>query len=455
MNDLVERTLQLLCVDEDTISAITRIVEDSGLGSFEPKGENNPDNQRDKFIDYRIKSIEFSDFRSFPKLKDKAFGLSFTTESKPSSCIFLGSNGTGKSSVFTALEYAYTGHLSHKESSNETDSYLNYAFSDKGATSLTLDLCSQDSKKEIYISNNSTMDFPLSFFCSEFDINTLSREQDLTKYILEQTGFADLWKIKSEIAKKIDQLSKSKIPENSMSSKRIREVLLELKNMIKSNSKGKKEELNRLLELESIGEEELEKTHFLFQIRWNNLKPKTVVAGKLLPVPDSSSSSIKIDKTASNKLLNMYKELSSLVSEDGLDKLRELVSNMETITENDDNEGITKEIEILGNVQVKVEKIISNLLNEICENYAKFIQDTLSHFSSPNENEAFIFCTDEKKHITLSINVKGYNEGFSSLPEYIPFPSLLYHFKGLSFNMVYEEDKDNPTDSHRRYILLQ
>ena len=123
MNNLVERTLWQLCGDENIRSAITKIVADSGL-SYESGETVVSDNQANEFMDYHIKSIRFSDFRLFPKLEDKAFGLSFTTEGNTSSCIFLGSNGTGKSSIFTALEYAYTGHSSYKESSNETDSYL-------------------------------------------------------------------------------------------------------------------------------------------------------------------------------------------------------------------------------------------------------------------------------------------------------------------------------------------
>lgn len=411
MNKLVELTLQQLCGDENIQSAITKIVADSGLGTFDPEAKDNSDNQANEYMDYRIKSIKFSDFRSFPKLENKTFGLSFTTDSKPSSCIFLGSNGTGKSSIFTALEYAYTGHSSYKESSNEPDSYLNYAFSGKDTTSLSLDICSEKSIREIDTSNNATMDYPLSFFCSEIDINTLSQEHDLTKYILEQTGFADLWKIKCEIANKIDRLSNSQIPENSISSRRIREVLLELKNM----TAEKRKEASRLSQLETIGEEEMEKRHHLFLARWNTLKTTTVVTGKQLSVADSSSAT-SIDETAASKLLNMYKELSSLVSEDGLDKLRELVSNMETITENDDNEGITKEIDILGTVQGKVEIIIRDLLDEIIDGYANFIENIMCHFSSPNEKEKFEFVRTGDTNISLVINVTGHKEPFTATP---------------------------------------
>lgn len=409
MNKLVELTLQQLCGDENIQSAIMKIVADSGLGTFDPEAKDNSDNQANNYMDYRIKSIKFSDFRSFPKLDNKAFGLSFTTDSKPSSCIFLGSNGTGKSSIFTALEYAYTGHSSYKESSNEPDSYLNYAFSGKDTTSLSLDIGSEKSKREIDTSNNATMDYPLSFFCSEIDINTLLQEHDLTKYILEQTGFADLWKIKCEIANKIDRLSNSQIPENSISSRRIREVLLELKNM----TAEKREEASRLSQLETIGEEEMEKRHYLFPARWNTLKTTPVVTGKQLSVSDSSSATA-IDETAASKLLNMYKELSSLVSEDGLDKLRELVSNMETITENDDNEGITKEIDNLGKLQGKVEEIIRDLLDEIIDGYANFIENIMCHFSSPKEKFEFVRTGDT--NISLVINVTGHKEPFTATP---------------------------------------
>jgi hypothetical protein len=57
--------------------------------------------------DFRIKSVKISSVRGFPK-SDKPYGIKFTNENDlPQSMIILGSNGSGKSSLYNAIEYAY------------------------------------------------------------------------------------------------------------------------------------------------------------------------------------------------------------------------------------------------------------------------------------------------------------------------------------------------------------
>lgn len=416
MNNHVKRILLQLCEDSGLSDAIIKIVADLGLGKigteFYPAGDSSEIVSSD-FIDCRIRSIEFSDFRLFPKLDNECFGLSFIKGSRPASCIFIGANGTGKSSIFSALEYAYTGHSSHKEEACGADSFLNYAFSDKGHSSLTIDLCSLESKKVIDLSTNSTMDFPLSSFCSEYDIVYLSKEQELAKYVLEQTGYKDLWTIKNEIEQRIINLRKSQIPENSISSKRIREVLLELKDM----SDDKRNEASRLSQSESIDENECNKTHLLFKARWKTLMPLPVESGKQLdPIAGSSSQDI-IDGKAANKLLNMYKALYTVASEEGIERLSELVNDIESKTEKDDNEEIANEIDVLSTVQSKINTIIDNLLKEICDEYAFFIEDTLSAFSSSNDKEEFKLSTNDISQISLSIKVEDNKDVFTANPQ--------------------------------------
>ena len=79
---------------------------------FGDKGLPNEDlseggKQVNEVRDYRIKSMEFLNFRyfcSFGGENNKNFGINFTRNGNPCSLFLVGGNGTGKSSVFSALE---------------------------------------------------------------------------------------------------------------------------------------------------------------------------------------------------------------------------------------------------------------------------------------------------------------------------------------------------------------
>ncbi len=58
--------------------------------------------------DYRLKAIEISGVRGFPK-KSPPYGIDFCINEQPSTAIILGKNGVGKSSIFTSLEKIF-GH---------------------------------------------------------------------------------------------------------------------------------------------------------------------------------------------------------------------------------------------------------------------------------------------------------------------------------------------------------
>jgi len=64
--------------------------------------------------DYRIHKVELSNIRGFPK-SEIPFGLNFAHSDKPSSAIILGSNGSGKSSIFDSLEYTFCRRIGETE----------------------------------------------------------------------------------------------------------------------------------------------------------------------------------------------------------------------------------------------------------------------------------------------------------------------------------------------------
>ena len=419
MNILVKRALKQMGGDKEVLDAINNIVASLGIGPFDTESEEDKNGdslnvQEKDFVDCRIKTIRFSDFRLFPKQYNGDYGLSFQNDKKPSSCVFIGANGTGKSSIFSAMEYAYTGYSSHREEVYGIDTYLNYAFEDKGTSSLSLYMSSGDCKK-IGIPNNTVMDYPRSFFCSEHDINIISKEQNLARFVLEQTGYADLWKLKSELENKISKLSNVNIQGSKLSGKRKREVLIELKKM----SDAKIEELNRFSDLESIDEVELKKEHLLFKARWDILKSPVTINSKNLN-PQATSTTTEIDKSAVAKLLEMYKTLSKVMNEEMLDELRELVASMDTINDSDENEEIAKEISTLKTAQTILMEIIGSLFKEICADFSKFIEEELVYFSPSKNEDIFTFFTKDNNYISLSIKADGHKDPFTTdAPSYL------------------------------------
>jgi hypothetical protein len=81
--------------------------------------------------DYRIKTLQLSNVRGIPENKDgKLFGVDLTIGGCPKSNIILGSNGVGKSSIYTALEYIFCGRIGEaqlrtfKDELKEEDDYF-------------------------------------------------------------------------------------------------------------------------------------------------------------------------------------------------------------------------------------------------------------------------------------------------------------------------------------------
>lgn len=65
--------------------------------------------------DFRIKDVKLSSIRGFPK-SNKPFGIDFCNDSgEPQSMILLGTNGSGKSSIYEALEYTFCRRIGEAE----------------------------------------------------------------------------------------------------------------------------------------------------------------------------------------------------------------------------------------------------------------------------------------------------------------------------------------------------
>ena len=81
--------------------------------------------------DMRNSRVIFNNYRSYPPLNDDSggYGADFRLNGKPATAILIGQNGSGKSSLFSALETIYSGGCSYAKAQNVDEGvFLTYGF---------------------------------------------------------------------------------------------------------------------------------------------------------------------------------------------------------------------------------------------------------------------------------------------------------------------------------------
>ncbi len=93
------------------------VSDDVNLKRFEitiERDEKELENFANK--DFRIKSLKLDNIRGIPKSKDgKPFGIEFSNNNNINNAIILGSNGSGKSSIYESLEYTFCQRIGEAE----------------------------------------------------------------------------------------------------------------------------------------------------------------------------------------------------------------------------------------------------------------------------------------------------------------------------------------------------
>lgn len=178
------------------------------------------DNEKSR--DCRIKEVKIRGFRKYPYRKDGYYTLNFTDSKSndPCSCFFIGSNGSGKTSIFSSLQETCSDSFTAADSRCvERKVFMPHI----GRNNDFVDVIVETKLGEIYLQNPSESElFPIRmlfrpFFCSEYDIRMMSESKDITNYIVKQTGFnhtfnliEHLNNIYEECRKLKDYLEKSK-----------------------------------------------------------------------------------------------------------------------------------------------------------------------------------------------------------------------------------------------------
>lgn len=173
-----------------------------------------------EYVDKRIRAIKFYNFRLFPSPEndEKPYGVDFTKQGAPCSLFLVGGNGTGKSSVYSALEMHYTDFCSHAEEMGcDKTEYLTFGLNNlKGVKkeNVTLGVLRQDCRS----GNNGYEELKQKFedfqpicssnsFCSDYDAEQIKQSgKILYSYILKQLGYKKFEDIVTRVSKMNENL---------------------------------------------------------------------------------------------------------------------------------------------------------------------------------------------------------------------------------------------------------
>lgn len=409
-DDNVKNIIRNLC---DSTSTKPRIAE---LAKAHPSFYDEDD-----IKDGRVKNLVFSNFRTYPGVKQ--YGLSFVNgENKVSSVFLVGGNGSGKSTLYTALEKLYKGESSYASlMSNDEEEYLTFGF-DKytlnEAKRWEVECQLAEIRTSIVNSFRGNLVSPISvpaFFCSDIDVQCMKQNKSLFLWILEQMGYGKLEKCLNAVS---DLLKDYRTLQEDMTAKtyytpedyaEIMDAVIEYESELHDGE----------IKAYSSQMEDMSIKHHLFAKKWNELNLSTVVNSENqlenLKVPNEqakdSSLSLQLRK---DTLMKLYKKLA-----EQLDNIKGEGSKRETILALGREQQDTIKNEILTDTALsvseledkircfeKIESLLQNLqiqiVSEFIDEYGKDIEQTITDFS--NHGEKFEFTNDNIKNVNLSIH---------------------------------------------------
>lgn len=161
--------------------------------------------------DYRFKHFWLSSFRKYPS--GAMYGLSFEGNGYSNNSLFMvGDNGSGKTSLFSAIEYLCLGRISAAQMRGYTERelplYIRNAESE-ASSHICIDCNHALLDSTVSMPNGFAKIQPLlrPFFCSENDIVQMGQNTDeLEDFMYEQLGLKETLELRTVLQKSVDYL---------------------------------------------------------------------------------------------------------------------------------------------------------------------------------------------------------------------------------------------------------
>lgn len=160
------------------------------------------------FSDLRFIGVSLAGIKKYPVRTDAMkYGLSFSKENLPINNVFVGANGVGKTSIYSALEYVGMREINsalvrgfERKIGQTADKYRNpqeeqAAFLiHSGTKRKDVSICLFTIDREIILEGEDLFnqsgkpEIPEAFYCSDYDIRELETNDDYTRFMLKQIG---------------------------------------------------------------------------------------------------------------------------------------------------------------------------------------------------------------------------------------------------------------------------
>lgn len=422
---------------------------------LEYKGEiGNPLPEQKKFRDYRLLNLQLLNVRFFPFDAAIPYGLDLTNKNREACSAFIvGNNGLGKSTIYCALEYLYTGNCSYaKRLEISYEGYLKNLFaSQMPINHQTMNIFGKN-PDQLYIQSleNNPKGTPAAF-TSDYDIEQLERSSDnLFTYVLQALGYEDVLFIQNKIKEIIQDkgvrlqylLNYTTSIDAELNALDYQTIKHELVHIALQKNEEVVSKLLRFSESKTVdsiihsikqGSPSINFDEELFSDNWKELSSNLQLVGNAqtslqrvrgriegstgtILTDQEISYSIRRIKTLYRKLKEYYNKLNSqeeIQSPDYILKLFVIVKELEKeYQEKDKQRDVTdleaemklqtQNIEILQELYQTIKNGLSNKIVEYKKNFGQFIEETMKSFSTTNEiNENFNLVCEES-----SINLK-------------------------------------------------
>lgn len=391
-----------------------------------------------KYKDYRIKNLYLKNFRTFPYIEGSVpYGIKFTDEhNNPSSLFLLGSNGTGKTTLFSALEYYYSGAVSYALSRKEGNfkRFLTFGFGQTDSIKtdnviLGIEHQEESNINEYKLDTNRNI-FSLAPFCSEYDFQRIIQENgNITGFVLEQLGYSNLYKTRNRLTGIIEERNDfsahlTHLIENQKELLEPEDMRLLMNELIRhSLPRFRFDKLNDEAideKIDEIEEKQKELKNLAFYTIWNQIYNNNKIAiNKNTDEVTKTAAQNAIDENR-NKIKVLYKRLYELLDkrqkgkldvkwltkttnqlQEELELSKDLTFVNDTVFLKKRQEDIDNHIKALNNLRISFDDKINEILEEFIRDFNSFIVGTLDIFS------------DEKESFSL-VKAIGVNE-FSSI----------------------------------------